>query len=141
MNKIKIEIKHRLIGSVLFSYESENNDIKNTLEKATEEGAYLKGADLEGAVIGRNDKPNGYGDVKQLINDLEKKSNLSINEIHENHDCFTNLTRWANIWKNVIVIRKWTVREENKTEVKEMTVEEISNALGYEVKVVKGGNQ
>ena len=47
--KIKIEIKNRWTGSVLFEYEAVDNDIKQTLEKAVENSAYLQGADLRGA--------------------------------------------------------------------------------------------
>jgi hypothetical protein len=46
--KIKIEIK-TFGGTVLFSYSAENNTIKNTLERAAGEHAYLRGADLRGA--------------------------------------------------------------------------------------------
>ena len=46
MSKVKIEIKNRWTGSVLFEYEKENNTIKDTIEKAVKEGAYLGGADL-----------------------------------------------------------------------------------------------
>ncbi len=49
MSKIKIEIKNRITGSVLFEYEKENNTIKDTLEEAIRKGAYLRGANLEGA--------------------------------------------------------------------------------------------
>ena len=47
--KIKIEIKHRWTGSVLFEYEAKDNDIKQTLEAAVKKGAYLQGADLQRA--------------------------------------------------------------------------------------------
>lgn len=46
--KVKIDIK-TFSGSVLFSYESEDNTIKKTLEKAVLEGANLRGANLRGA--------------------------------------------------------------------------------------------
>ena len=49
MSKIKIEIKNRWTGSVLFEYEKENNTIKDTVEKAVRGGANLEGANLEGA--------------------------------------------------------------------------------------------
>ena len=49
MSKVKIEIKNRWTGSVLFEYEKENNTLKETLEKAIEEGANLEGANLKGA--------------------------------------------------------------------------------------------
>ena len=46
---IKIEIKNRFTGNVLFTYESENNTIKETLVKSVEQGADLQGAHLWGA--------------------------------------------------------------------------------------------
>lgn len=46
--KIKIDIKS-VFGDVLFSFEKENNTIKDTLEEAYLRGAYLRGANLEGA--------------------------------------------------------------------------------------------
>ena len=49
MSKIKIEIKNRWTGSVLFEYEKENNTLKDTVEQAVKEVAYLREADLEGA--------------------------------------------------------------------------------------------
>ena len=57
--KIKIEIKNRWTGSILFEYEKENNSVKDTLIEAVKNkadlrdaylgGAYLGGADLGGA--------------------------------------------------------------------------------------------
>src|SRR3990167_5548392 len=49
MKKIKIEIKSWLNGSVLFEYESNDNTIKQTLEKAVSKGANLRYADLRDA--------------------------------------------------------------------------------------------
>ena len=46
--KIKIDIKS-IFGNVLFSFEKENNTIKDTLEEANFRGADLGGADLESA--------------------------------------------------------------------------------------------
>jgi uncharacterized protein YjbI with pentapeptide repeats len=46
--KIKIDIKS-VFGNVLFSFEKENNTIKDTLVEANLEGAYLRGAYLRGA--------------------------------------------------------------------------------------------
>ena len=46
--KIKIDIKS-IFGNVLFSFEKENNTIKDTLEEAYLEGADLGYADLRGA--------------------------------------------------------------------------------------------
>lgn len=46
--KIKIDIKS-VFGDVLFSFEKENNTIKDTLEEANLRGANLGGANLRGA--------------------------------------------------------------------------------------------
>ncbi len=48
---IKIQIKSRYFGSVLFEYEKENNTIKDTLIEAVKKGAYLTGAYLKGAYL------------------------------------------------------------------------------------------
>ena len=47
--KIKLQIKSRWTGSVLFEYEKENNTIKDTLIAAIKSGADLRGANLSGA--------------------------------------------------------------------------------------------
>ena len=47
--KIKLQIKSRWAGSVLFEYEKEDNTIKDTLIEAVKGGAYLSCADLSGA--------------------------------------------------------------------------------------------
>ena len=49
MTLIKIEIKSRWTGNVLFQYEKENNTIKDTVIVAVKQGADLRGADLRGA--------------------------------------------------------------------------------------------
>ena len=63
--KLKIEIKNRFTGKVLFEYENENNTIKDTLVKAVEQGAYLQdaylqGADLRGADLRGADLQDAY---------------------------------------------------------------------------------
>ena len=62
--KIKIDIKS-VFGDVLFSFEKENNTIKDTLEEANLKeadlrGAYLRGADLGGANLGGADLRGAY---------------------------------------------------------------------------------
>ena len=47
--KVKIEIKNRITGKVLFELEREDNSVKKTLEEAVKNNAYLGGADLDGA--------------------------------------------------------------------------------------------
>ena len=54
MTKIKLQIKNRWTGSLIFEYEKEDNTIKDTLLEAIESGAdlrgaYLRDADLRGA--------------------------------------------------------------------------------------------
>ena len=51
--KIKIQIKNRFTGSVLFEYEKENNTVKDTVVEAIKSGANLSGADLSGANLSR----------------------------------------------------------------------------------------
>ena len=47
--KIKIEIKNRWTGEVLFEYEKKDNTIKDTVVEAVKEGADLSDADLSDA--------------------------------------------------------------------------------------------
>ena len=58
--KIKLQIKSRWTGSVLFEYEKENNTIKDTLIEAVKSGAYLGGADLGGADLSGADLSGAY---------------------------------------------------------------------------------
>ena len=57
--KIKIDIKS-VFGNVLFSFEKENNTIKDTLVEANLEGANLRGADLECADLKCADLRGAY---------------------------------------------------------------------------------
>ena len=50
--KIKIEIKNRWTGAILFEYEEESNTIKDTLIEAVNRGADLRDANLGGANLG-----------------------------------------------------------------------------------------
>ena len=72
MSKIKIEIKNRWTGSVLFEYEKENNILRDTVEEAIKEGADLEGADLEGANLkGANLKRVNLAAANLAIANLE----------------------------------------------------------------------
>ena len=150
MSKVKFEIKNRWTGSVIFEYEKENNTLKDTVEKAVKEGANLRGADLGGADLrgadlgGANlEGANLEGaylyvsdsdiDVNEHINNFEEKTGLKVTKWYINHDIIPTI--WNCLWENGLIIREY---EENLREVKEMTVEEISKELGYEVKIVKG---
>jgi uncharacterized protein YjbI with pentapeptide repeats len=46
MTKIKLSIKNRFTGSIIFEYEKENNTIKETVLKAIEDKINLRSADL-----------------------------------------------------------------------------------------------
>ena len=46
---IKLQIKNRFTGSLIFEYESENNTIKVTLLEAIKSNANLSGSDLSGS--------------------------------------------------------------------------------------------
>lgn len=145
MSKVKFEIKNRWTRSVLFEYEKENNTLKDTVEKAIEEGAYLRGAYLRGANLEGADLRGAYLEGAYLyvsdndinaedhINEFEEKTGLKVTEWYINHDIIP--TRWNCFWRNGLIIREY---EKKPKEVKEMTVEEISEALGHEVKIVKG---
>ena len=61
--KIKIDIKS-VFGNVLFSFEKENNSIKNTLVEATLNGANLREADLSEADLRGADL--GYADLREV---------------------------------------------------------------------------
>ena len=49
--QIKIEIRNRWTGNVLFEYSSDDNTIAKTVRKAVESGANLRGANLRGAYL------------------------------------------------------------------------------------------
>ena len=55
MTKIKLQIKNRWTGSVLFEYEKEGNTIKDTLLEALKQRADLRDADLGDANLGGAD--------------------------------------------------------------------------------------
>ncbi len=58
--KLKIEIKNRFTGKILFEFEGNNNSVRRTLQRAVGEGADLKGADLEGADLEGADLKGAY---------------------------------------------------------------------------------
>ena len=58
--KLKIQIKNRWTGTVLFEYEKEDNTVKDTLIEAVKNRAYLGGADLGGAYLRGADLRGAY---------------------------------------------------------------------------------
>ena len=184
MNKIKIEIKNRFTGEILFEYEKENNTTKDTLIKAIKEGANLEGANLRGAnleganleganlrganLYGANLRganlygaylrgANLYGaylrgaylyganlyitddDIEnpnEYIQDLTNNTNLKIKSTYVNKHILSPY--YQTYWRNGLVIDDYEIIE--KVEPKEMTIDEICKELGYEVKIVKKGD-
>lgn len=132
--KVKIEIKSRWTGNILFEYEKENNTVKDTVIEAVKEGANLRGADLEGANLGGAYiyLSDGDIDVEEVINNFEKNTNIEINDSYINHDIIP--TRWSCFWRNGLIIREW---EEKPKKVKKMTVKEVCEELGYDIEIVK----
>jgi len=57
---LKIQIKNRWTGSILFEYEKDKNTIKETLVEAAKKGADLQGADLQGAYLQGADLQGAY---------------------------------------------------------------------------------
>ena len=55
----KIEIK-TMWGEVIFTYEKDNNTVKDTVVEAVKQGAYLRGAYLRGAYLGGADLGGAY---------------------------------------------------------------------------------
>jgi len=51
MTKIKLQIKNRFTGSIIFEYEKEDNNIKETLLEALRQCADLRCADLRYAYL------------------------------------------------------------------------------------------
>jgi DNA-directed RNA polymerase subunit L len=49
--KVKIEIKNRFTGKILFEFETENNTILKTLKEAIMRDADLRGAYLSGCLF------------------------------------------------------------------------------------------
>ena len=64
--KIKIQIKNRWTGSVMFKYEKEGNTIKDTLIEAVKRGADLEGADLRGADL-RGADLEDWGKLQDIL--------------------------------------------------------------------------
>ena len=150
MSKVKIEIKNRWTGSVLFEYEKENNTIKDTVEKAVKEGAnlagaYLGGADLEGAYLkgaclkGANLAgaylyvQDSEINVKSVLENFEEKNKIKIKEWYINRNIIP--TRWNAFWKYGLIICDYEVIKE---EPLELTIEQISKEKynGREIKII-----
>ena len=165
MSKVKIEIKNRWTGSVLFEYEKENNTIKDTIEKAVKEatcleGACLKGADLGGAYLGGANLEGANLEGADLEGaclegtNLEgaylyvQDSEINVKSVLENFakknkikikEWYINRniipTRWNAFWKYGLIICDYEVIKE---EPLELTIEQISKEKynGREIKII-----
>jgi hypothetical protein len=60
MTKIKLQIKNRWTGAVIFEFEKDDNTIKDTVTQAVESDAYLRDADLGGADLRGADLCGAY---------------------------------------------------------------------------------
>ena len=77
---IKIEIK-TIWGDIIFTYEKENNTVKDTLQEAVKSGANLYGADLYGADLRGADLCGANlrgADLGEEWGKLEKSSDIFI---------------------------------------------------------------
>jgi hypothetical protein len=73
---MKIQIKNRYCGSILFEYESENNSIKETLIQGIKSNAYLVNANLVNANLGNANLVNAYLGNANLENANLENANL-----------------------------------------------------------------
>ena len=157
MKKVKIEIKNRWTGDVLFEYEKGNNTLKDTVEKAIENRADLYGANLKGADLGGADLYGAnlggadlYGanlegayiyfsdneiDIENKIEEFEKNANIKIKEYYINKNIIP--TRWNCFWKYGLIICDYEIKPK---EVKKMTVNQICKELGYDIEIIKEGS-
>ena len=92
-------------------------------------GADLCGADLRGTYIYLSDDRI---DANSIINKFEKESNIKITEYYINRNIIP--TRYNCFWNYGLIICNFEVKEEP---VEEMTLSEICEELGRNIKIVK----
>ena len=113
---IKIELKNRWTGTVIFEYSKENNTVKETLLEAVKnkadlqgadlQGAYLQGAYLQGAYLRGDDKEKIVIAKTAVFTGLYKYLAMPIISEDGKHyirlGCFTRLfSEWeSNFWNN-----------------------------------------
>lgn len=120
--KIKIEIKSRWAGRVLFEYEKVGNTIKDTVREALVSGADLRdadlrgadlcGADLCGATLDYDDHEGGFLTRDKTVEGFENRSGVKISETYETHN--EQPTRHNAFWTNILRIKKWEVPEKEE---------------------------
>jgi len=94
---MKIEIKSRRSGEVLFAYECEQNELIKTLKaafaaKADLRGADLRGADLGGADLGGVDLGEEYGKL------IGERSVFTVGPIGSRNDVFMCFIADKGVW-------------------------------------------
>jgi len=94
---MKIEIKHRYTGEVIYSYECESNTIKRTVEKAVKDNANLEYANLEYADLRNANLRNANLRNANLWNADLENANLE-NANLENANLEDANLRNANLW-------------------------------------------
>lgn len=112
MSKVKIEIKNRWTGSVLFEYEKEDNTLRDTVIEAVKQGANLvganlEGADLKGAYIYISDEEI---DTANVIKNFEEKNNIKIKEWYINRNIIP--TKWNCFWNYGLIICDYDKKKE-----------------------------
>ena len=165
MSKIKIEIKNRWTGSVLFEYEKENNTVKDTMEEAIKEGAdlkgaylkgaYLEGANLRGAYLGGAYLEGAYLEGAYLKGAYLKGAyiyldddEIDIENVVKNFEEKNNIkitewyvnrnvipTRWNCFWKYGLIICNYEIGKIIKKITIEEAEKELSEKYGCEVKL------
>ena len=134
----KIEIKNKWTDLTLFEYEKENNTLKETVEKAVYEGAYLGRADLEGANLGGAYLEGAYIyisneqiDKAYVIKKFEEKSNVILTETYVNKNIIP--TRWNLFWNYGLIICNWEVKKEKE----KMTLAQVCKELGKDIEIIE----
>ncbi len=94
--KVKIEIKNRWTGSIIFEYEKENNTIKDTVLEAIKSKADLSEANLSKADLSKADLRWANLSEADLSEADLSKANLSKADLSEANLSKADL-RWANL--------------------------------------------
>ena len=114
MTKIKIEIKNRFTGKILFEYEKENNTIRDTVLEAIKSWADLSEADLSWADLSEADLSWANLSWANLSKANLSEANLSWADLSE-----ANLS-WADLsWANLSVIKHdfWAILLPSQKEI------------------------
>ena len=126
--KTKIEIKS-IFGEVLFSFEKENNTIKDTLEEAVKQNANLENANLPNAYLKNANLKNANLPNANLPNANLYNANLENAYLYNANLYNANLEN-ANLKNaNLPIFCRWSVNYSNDFKIiyigcKQMTIEQ-----------------